>query len=294
MPTMSQNKRREKESIIEWILTLEQKQKLLEGRFERYRRTVEGLVLSFIQENGLDVDESPTAWRKKASRSAIERLRVEIDFILEGSLSGIGRDEAEKVVIPKRANYADVIGVMVTLETIRLMSDVETFIQGVLEDTVTKEFAKQGSMIGLEKQYFVNQLPDVMKAITQDDWSERIWGMYQTELRNQVNQLVRESLLRGYNPKKIAFELRKTIDRGRYNAERLMRTEQARVQGQSQIEAYKAQNITLFDLIVEPDGCKHCHEVAARGPYLVEEAVIGVNVEPIHPNCRCSTVGVLE
>ena len=294
MPTMSQNKRREKESIIEWILTLEQKQKLLEGRFERYRRTVEGLVLSFIQENGLDVDGSPTAWRKKASRSAIERLRVEIDFILEGSLSGIGRDEAEKVVIPKRANYADVIGVMVTLETIRLMSDVETFIQGVLEDTVTKEFAKQGSMIGLEKQYFVNQLPDVMNAITQDDWSERIWGMYQTELRNQVNQLVRESLLRGYNPKKIAFELRKTIDRGRYNAERLMRTEQARVQGQSQIEAYKAQNITLFDLIVEPDGCKACHEVAARGPYLVEEAVIGVNVEPIHPNCRCSTVGVLE
>lgn len=122
---------------------------------------------------------------------------------MEGPLSGIGREEAEKVVVPKKANYADIIGVMVALETIRLMDDVEVFIRGVLEDTVTKEFAKQGSMIGLEKQYFVNQLPDVMNAITQDDWSERIWGMYQTELRNQVIQLVRESLLRGYNPKKI-------------------------------------------------------------------------------------------
>ena len=294
MPTMRQNRRREKESIIEWILTLEQKQKLLEVRFERYRRTVEGLVLSFIQEHGLDVDETPGAWRRRASRSAIECLRVEIDFILEGPLSDVGREEAEKVVVPKKANYADVIGAMVALETIRLMSDVETFIQGVLEETVTKEFAKQGSMIGLEKQYFTNQLPEVMNAITQDDWSERIWGVYQTDLRNQVNQLVRESLLRGYNPKKIAEELRKTIDKGRYNAERLIRTEQARVQGQSQIEAYKAQNITMFDLIVEPDGCKSCHEVAARGPYLVEDAVVGVNVEPIHPNCRCSTVGVLE
>lgn len=294
MATMTQNRRKEKEAIIEWILTLEQKRKLLESRYRRFNVIVEGLVLSFMQEYGLSVDGNPNVWRKKASRSAIERLRVEIDFLLGSSLTEIGKEEAEKVVIPKKANYSDVIGVLIGLETIRLMSDVEVMIKDVLEQTVSKEFIKQGVMIGLEKQYFVNQLPSVMDAITQSGWSENIWGMYQSELKNQVTQLVRESLLRGYNPRKIAVELEKVIDRGRYNAERLMRTEQARVQGGSQLEAYVAQGIEMFDFIVEPDGCDICKRVASNGPYLVAEGVLGVNVQPMHPNCRCSTVGVLE
>src|SRR5699024_11104587 len=127
---------------------------------------------------------------------------------------------------------------------IELMSFVEATIQTTLKDTVVGEWAKQENLIGLERQYVEAHLEDVLRqGITQTGWSERIWGMYQKQLREQVTQLVRESMQRGYNPKKIARELLKTTNATRYQAERLMRTEQASVQAYSQIEAYKAQGI---------------------------------------------------
>ena len=59
-------------------------------------------------------------------------------------------------------------------------------------------------------------------------FSERIW-VNQDALRSAVmNELTRE-MIRGLNPRELAPSLDEKMKAGRYNAERLMRTELARV-----------------------------------------------------------------
>lgn len=295
MPTMTQNRRTERSSIIQWILTLEQERMLLDGRFERFRRDVETMVMAFIQRHGVDVGDSWSVLRERVGQSELADLRREIDLLLAEELTPDAKVETEKLKRNDDRDLMDLLATMIALETIKTMNQYELTLNILIENTIKTEWIKQGSMINLDQQGIETHLDRIYKsAITQDNWSARIWGIYQKDLRDNVERLVRDSLVRGYNPRLVAEELREITNRTKYETERLMRTETARVQGMSQLEAYNAQGIEWFDLIPEPDACDKCKRIAKEGPYSVASAEIGVNVEPIHPNCRCSTVGVLD
>lgn len=290
-----QNKRLERQSIVRWILTLEQRQKLLEVRFEGFEERIYQMLIGFIRAKGLDENGDPSGWRKKASRKEIQRIRAEIDLMLDEGLTDRAIEEVEKIILPKKMEIADIIGIMVALETIKVTSHVEVILTKTFVETVESELERQIDLIGLDRQYIKNHIDDVMQqGIYEQKWSENIWGIYQKRLRDSVTQLVRESIIRGYNPKKIAQILEKEVSATKYECERLMRTEQARVQAYSQLESYKAQGIKFFELVPEPTACPECKKVARGNPYLVEDVRVGENMHPIHPNCRCSTVGVVE
>lgn len=295
MQKTEQNSRIERENIVEWILTLEQRRMLLESNFDRLNRTILQMINSFVQEYGINEDDTWSIMRRKVSTREIRAFQNEVELLMREELTDEAKAEANKVSVNRDTELIDSLIAMVTIETIRVMNQVDSEITLLIRSTIEQELTRQQTLIGLPRQYVVNHIDDIYKsALTQHNWSANIWGLQQNDLRNNVERLVRESLLRGYNPKKIAKEVRDITNRTRYETERLMRTEQARVHGQSQLEAYQAQNIQLFDLIPEPSACDKCKAVASNNPHLVQEAVVGVNVQPIHPNCRCSTVGVLD
>lgn len=281
----------EKRSIVSWIITLEQKKRLLDARYDSLRHDIEKIILSFMQEHNIEAGGDPLEFRKRITREQKKRLQDEIDVLLAMELTDRAREEALRMEIPQYARNSDELVIRVTKKIIESMDFTERLLQRLFEDTITVEFEKQTTMIGLDRQYVVGKLDDILEVIEKDGWSENLWGIHQENLKQEVTRLIRESMLRGYSPKAIARDLRKTIETTRYNAERLMRTEQAKVQAQSQIDSYKAQRVREFDLIPEPSACDQCKRIASNGPYLVEDARVGENMQPIHPNCRCSTVG---
>ena len=295
MPTIEQNRRSERQNIVNWILTLEQRRQLLEARFDMFNDRVMNLIMSFITQHGLDEDGNPTAWRRRVSRQQLNDLRRQIDYVLATDLTDNAKVELSKLTTSSSLDSIDLLGIYIALETIQLYNEIEIHIASTLSETVEAEFNRQETLINLDRQYIENHLEDVIRdGLTRSGFSINLWGLDQKELISEVEQLARRAIRYGYSPRRTGEELSKLTKKGVYQATRLMRTEQAKVHAYSQVETYKAQGIRRFDLIVEPDACQRCKDIARGNPYNVDEAEVGVNMQPIHPNCRCSTVGIFD
>ncbi|MDT2557138.1 minor capsid protein, partial [Enterococcus raffinosus] len=79
----------------------------------------------------------------------------------------------------------------------------------------------------------------------------------------------------------------------KYEAERLMRTESARVQTEIQNQSYKKYGIEEYEYIAEPTACLVCLPLNGK-IFKVEDLSPGQNAGPMHANCRCSTAPYVD
>ena len=96
-------------------------------------------------------------------------------------------------------------------------------------------------------------------------------------------------MIQGKNPREFIPQIRKKFDVSRCNAERLLRTEIARVQTQAQIESYEANGIDEFEYVAcgLKDVCPLCKEMDGK-VFKLKDMEIGKNAPPMHPNCHCA------
>ncbi|MDN5954043.1 MAG: minor capsid protein [Loigolactobacillus coryniformis] len=116
-------------------------------------------------------------------------------------------------------------------------------------------------------------------------WSQRIWAS-QDELKARLDVLLRRSLINGTGPRALAGQLRQTFDVSAAQAERLMRTETARVQDSASMDMFKKYGIKQVKWVAEPSACRICLDIASHndGIYDFDE----VPMIPAHANCRCA------
>lgn len=140
------------------------------------------------------------------------------------------------------------------------------------------------------------------------NFSQRVWGNT-TELAENVREIITEGLLTGGNYKDMADELRaqmgdvgaqkvvqpdgsaRTVLTGsgaKYRATRLIRTEGNHITGQAVLERYEDAGIEryLYRALLELRTCKRCGKLDGKR-FPVKEQQVGVNMHPMHPNCRC-------
>lgn len=168
-------------------------------------------------------------------------------------------------------------------------------LEKLMSEKLTSAYQKR-----VERQFGIlseQELKDVLKSaqtIVNADfqgatWSDRIWANNDT-LKSRLEQLLTRSLVQGINPNVLARNLRdqfkKEFDNARYMAERLMRTETARVQDAAQMKSFEKYGYKYVKWIAEPSACNICLGIATDndGVYLVDE----VPTIPVHANCRCS------
>lgn len=81
-------------------------------------------------------------------------------------------------------------------------------------------------------------------------------------------------------------------------ARRLVRTELSRIQNQSALDRYAASGLEYYEIIGSNDDrlCEGEETCAAKWeiPYKIIEAVPGVNLPPLHVNCRCTIIPVVK
>lgn len=126
------------------------------------------------------------------------------------------------------------------------------------------------------------------------NFSERIWsrtGLYQTtqkEVFKSLSQIY--ATMDGYrNERNRLMDKMQTTE---YETMRLLRTENARIGSQMQVEAYKENGFTHFIYVAEPGACDICGPLDGK-LFPIKDAQIGLNLKPLHPNCRCSSYGYI-
>src|SRR5690606_22423449 len=119
-----------------------------------------------------------------------------------------------------------------------------------------------------------------------DDFSNRLWKNKRV-LHVELEKRLSEMITKGQNPKVAARKLRQVIEQSKYNAERIMVTEGARVQIESQMESFKSIGYEQYEFIATESACDVCGPLDGK-IFKVSEAMPGENAAPMHPWCRCS------
>ena len=126
------------------------------------------------------------------------------------------------------------------------------------------------------------------------NWSERLWKDRE-QVGKKVTEILETGLPQGKSMQEMARELKQATNQSFNNSFRLIRTEAAHVDGEVLLESFKQAKAELgytkyiFDATIDNRTSEICEHEDNKS-YYIDEAVIGENFPPLHPNCRSTAV----
>lgn len=123
-----------------------------------------------------------------------------------------------------------------------------------------------------------------------ENYSKRIWKNTQG-LGQEVKEQMILGLLTGKREGEMAKEIANKYATGAFEARRLVRTESNFVNGQMQLAAYEECDAEQYEFVATLDlrTSEQCRELDGK-VFNVKDAVPGVNMNPMHPFCRSTTI----
>ncbi|SIJ47256.1 NAD+--asparagine ADP-ribosyltransferase [Mycobacteroides abscessus subsp. abscessus] len=112
-------------------------------------------------------------------------------------------------------------------------------------------------------------------------------------VQKEVEKTTSNVLLRGRHPNEYVSEFKKQTNSTTYNASRLLVTESARVQAESQKLTYLKElgedDEYKYVAKIDKKTSKICHSLNGK-VFKVKDMIPGINAPPMHPWCRSTTV----
>lgn len=123
-----------------------------------------------------------------------------------------------------------------------------------------------------------------------ENYSERVWK--NTHLvASEAGKIIDAGLTSGATVAQMSYDIIDLFDVAYYAAARLVRTEINRMHNDATVKAYKAMGVEWYEYLATLDArtCSVCGALDGKH-FKVDEAQTGVNLPPLHPNDRCTTV----
>lgn len=274
---------------LNYMRALEEIQKQIEAFYGRYA-TKEGITMAEAMKRARTLDIN--AYAKKAERY-VKYAHSKNPFFRLIAFTDKANAEMRLYNMTMKVSRLDLLKLNVELELYALISDEEKILFEYLTGSAKAEFERQAGILGATITANEKHIRSIVNAsFLNATWSERLW-VNQDALRQELDKLLNRGILQGKNPRALARELRKTFDTSIYNSERLLRTELARVQMDVQKDSYKKAGYEKYEFISEPDACPICKNLDGE-IFPVSKMEPGVNAEPMHPHCRCSTAAYMD
>lgn len=192
-----------------------------------------------------------------------------------------------------RINRLEYVKSKIGLKLVELGLNIDDMLRVKLSDDYIKELKRQAGILAEQAQGKVwtsKEVAEIVMSQTKNaTFSQRLWKDIDT-LKAQLDLTLTKSTVTGASPQKMAKELLKLVkmdvENRRYIAERLARTESARVQFEAQKKSIIDNGYKECKWHQEPGACATCQEIASfnNGVYAIDK----VPSIPAHPNCRCS------
>ena len=197
-----------------------------------------------------------------------------------------------------RINRNEIIKSKIGARLVELGVDQEQSLTNKLWNDYIKEKERQAGILGITAKSNLWTSKEVQEQIAGQiagaNFSKRIWADIDG-LKGQLDGLVSSAVIRGESPQEMAKWLTgmvsSTVSNQEYAAERLARTEMARVQFEAQKKSIIDTGYKYVKWIAEGSACKVCREIAYKDNGYDEDGVYkakDVPDIPVHPNCMCS------
>ena len=264
--------------------------RIYERTMTEVQKEIDRFYSVYAGKENIDMEEA----RKRVSKHDVQAFQDKAkEYVKNKDFSPRANQELRLYNSTMKINRLELLKSNIGLELVA-MSDAEyKSVIGYLKQQIRAEFRRQAGILGMtviRNEKLVNQI--VNASFYNATFSDRIWNN-QTELKAQLDKLLTNGLVQGKNPRELARGLRKEFGVSEYNAERLMITELGRVQTASQKAAYEEYDISQYQFLAEIDACPDCSDLDGR-IFDVKDMQSGVNANPIHSRCRCSTAAHVD
>lgn len=186
-----------------------------------------------------------------------------------------------------KVNRLELLKANIGLEMIAGTDELDKYMAEILQGRTMDELNRMGGILGKSVKANSKNAHAIPNASFHNaTFSDRIW-MYQDLLKADLSKLLQTGLIQGKNPRVLARDLKKTFNTSTYNAERLMRTELARVQTEAQKQSFERNGFEMYEFIANSGCCDICQGLNGKH-FKVKDMMPGENAAPLHPHCRCS------
>lgn len=186
-----------------------------------------------------------------------------------------------------KINRLEMLKANIGLELVKGHADLETLMGQILEGRTMDELARQAGILGKTVRNNAQKAQAIVNASFHNaTFSDRIW-MHQDLLKQEIAKQLQSGLIQGKNARELAKVLQRKFDVKVSDAERLMRTELARVQTEAQKQSFERNGFEQYEFITNGGCCPICDALDGKH-FKVEDMMPGKNAPPMHPNCRCS------
>lgn len=288
-------KRREETALQKYITDeVEYNKRLNEiytNMYNQCQKEIEAFYAKYADKEGI---------RMATAKRRVDKLDMEAyskkakKYVAEKNLSKKANTEMRLYNLTMKVNRLELLKAEMGMHLVDSTQDLETYIQEKLEGRTKEELQRQAGILGDSVKNADSLAVSIVNASFHNaTFSERIWAN-QDLLKAEINKQLQSGLIAGKHPTVLARELRKVFDTNRYNSERLMRTELARVQIDAQMRSYTANGYDMYQYItVGATACNICKELDGK-KFKVVDMLAGTNAPPMHPNCRCSTAAAVD
>ena len=197
-----------------------------------------------------------------------------------------------------RINRNEILKSKIGARLVELGVDQEESLTNKLWKDYTKEKERQAGIFGITARSNLWTSKEVQEQIAKQvagaNFSKRIWADIDG-LKGQLDGLISSAVIRGEAPQKMTKWLTgmvsASINNQKYVAERLARTETARVYFTAQQNSLMKYGYKFVKWIAEGNACKVCRQIADKSTEYGDDGVYPIREVPnipVHPNCMCS------
>lgn len=151
-----------------------------------------------------------------------------------------------------------------------------------------------GKMLGKADKTIAKQMINQIWCADGKMWSQRVWNN-RDKLAEALNQNLIKCVVSGKNPTFLQNLLQETFNVSYHRAHTIVTTELAHIQTQAATDRYKDAGCKYYEYYAEDDSndCDDCSALDGER-FLLTDMIVGENAPPLHPNCRCCILPVVD
>lgn len=287
-------KEREAEQLKHYIVDEAEYQKQIEKIYDymmdQIQKEINGFYTKYAKKEGITLLEA----KKRVSKLDIEAYERKAEkYVKDKTFTKEANEEMRLYNLTMKVNRLEMLKANIGLELVDGFNDLQKYFDEILTERTMKEFERQAGILGETVRDNAKAAHAIVNASFHNaKFSDRIW-MYQDMMKTELDTLLRQGLIQGKNPRELARHLTKRFGVSKSNAERLMRTELARVQTEAQKQSFERNGYDQYEFIALGSACGICKELDGKH-FKVKDMEIAVNAPPCHPNCRCSIAAHMD
>lgn len=266
---------------------------LYQESFNRLQTEIDHFYMAYAGKEGLTKQDA----MKRASEFDVTKFAEKAKKAVKEKDFSQGTNSWLRIYnLKMKVSRLELLKSELALEIQNLTSEVNEIFDKARRDECLAEFKRQAGILGISSSGAKKRMQSILDAdFYGQNFSSRVWGS--TGLQATLQRDVFASLNRVYTDmmgyKQEMNRLSKKYGTSKENAKRLLKTEIARINADTQHAMLKANGFTHMIFVAEPGACDICGPLDKKA-IPIDEVEKGVNMFPMHPNCRCSAYGHIK